>query len=287
MSTTATVTGAVSRRFVDVSGLRMHVAEAGAGQPVVLLHTVFQHGDAWREVIPRLAGRFRVICPDLRGCGWTDAPRRGYDKEALAADVLGLLDALGIDRAAVVGHSLGGFLGFLLALRHPDRVKRLVALGVGHPWPRPRDTLPSIHRNWYQAVAALGRGRGARAVAPWVLRGTSPTPEAWPDDRVWAYTARLADPRRAQAVSAMYRSLLGRELLSILRGRYRDMRLGPPTLLVVGSRDYFFPISTLSGWEPYAEDLRLEVVGGAGHFLPDEEPALVSATILRFLGGVA
>ena len=101
-----------SHRVVDLPGLRVHVAEAGRGDPVVLLHTVFEHWYAWRHVIPRLATRYRVICPDLRGCGWTDAPRHGYEKESLAADVVNLLDALGLDKVRLVGHSLGGLVAF-------------------------------------------------------------------------------------------------------------------------------------------------------------------------------
>lgn len=67
----------VEHRFVEVDGLRMHVAEAGVGEPLVLLHTSFEHWYAWRGVLPRLAERYHVICPDLRGCGWTDAPGDG------------------------------------------------------------------------------------------------------------------------------------------------------------------------------------------------------------------
>jgi hypothetical protein len=85
----------VSHRFVQAGRLRTHVAEAGAGRPVLLLHGQFQHWYAWREVIPALAARYRVICPDLRGHGWTETPRSGYRTAELAADVLALLDALG------------------------------------------------------------------------------------------------------------------------------------------------------------------------------------------------
>ena len=80
----------VEHRYVDAGGLRMHVAEAGEGEPVLALHGWPQHWYLWREVIPRLAPHARVIAPDLRGFGWSGVPAGGYDKETMARDVLTL-----------------------------------------------------------------------------------------------------------------------------------------------------------------------------------------------------
>jgi|SRR5215212_3773769 pimeloyl-ACP methyl ester carboxylesterase len=80
----------VDHHFLELPGLRMHVAEAGSGIPVLLLHGFPQHWWEWRKVIPALAEQFRVICPDLRGAGWTAAPRRGYTRDRLLADVVAL-----------------------------------------------------------------------------------------------------------------------------------------------------------------------------------------------------
>ena len=96
----------VEHRFVDVNGLRMHVAEAGEGEPLVMLHGWPQHWYEWRHLIGPLSETRRVICPDLRGLGWTDAPPGGYEKENLASDVLALLDELGVDRFDLMGHDL-------------------------------------------------------------------------------------------------------------------------------------------------------------------------------------
>src|SRR5262245_54016411 len=85
----------VEHRFVAIEpGLRLHVAEAGAGEPLLLVHGWPQHWWAWRKIIPRLAAHHRLICPDLRGFGWSDAPPTGYAKEQLADDLINLLDAL-------------------------------------------------------------------------------------------------------------------------------------------------------------------------------------------------
>ena len=78
----------VTHRFVDVRGARLHVAEAGDGDPVVLLHSFPQHWYAWRHVAPLLAGQYRLIIPDWRGFGWSEAPPRGYDTASRAADIV-------------------------------------------------------------------------------------------------------------------------------------------------------------------------------------------------------
>src|SRR3954462_2715481 len=99
----------VSHAAVDVGGLRLHYAEAGGGEPLVLLHGWPQHWWEWRHVIAPLAERYRVICPDIRGLGWSEGRGIGarmddYSLRALTADLVGLLDALGLDRVRLVGH---------------------------------------------------------------------------------------------------------------------------------------------------------------------------------------
>ena len=212
----------VEHRFVETGGLRMHVAEAGSGEPVVLLHTSFAHWYAWRHVIPALAKRYRVICPDLRGCGWTAAPAQGYDKETMADDVLRLTDALELNRFRLVGHGLGGLIGFLVALRAPERVSQYLAIGIAHPWPRfDARFVTGLWRGWYQVVVStpvvgsLTLRRGHRLLG-WVLSGS-------PD--VEEYRAALREPERARATSLMYRTFLARELVPLVRGRYRSVRL--------------------------------------------------------------
>ena len=106
------------------------MAEAGSGVPVLLLHGFPQHWWEWRKVIPALAERFRVICPDLRGAGWSSATRLGYTRDQLLADVVALLDALGLDGVHLLTHDYGALLGYQLCLRHPERVRRHPSLSI-------------------------------------------------------------------------------------------------------------------------------------------------------------
>ena len=151
----------VRHRWIDVGGVRLHVAEAGAGPPLILLHGWPQHWWCWRHLIPRLAGTHRVLAPDLRGWGWSDAPPGDYAKATFAADVVALMEAEGIDRAGLIGHDWGGYAAFLLALDHPDRVERLVCLDIVPPWrahPRPRHLAAPLLLSYQALLATPGLG---------------------------------------------------------------------------------------------------------------------------------
>jgi pimeloyl-ACP methyl ester carboxylesterase len=271
----------VDHEIVETSRLRMHVARAGeAGPPLVLLHGWPQHWYAWRHVIPRFAERYRVLCPDLRGLGWTEAPSRGYEKENLAIDILALLDALELPRVFLIGHDWGAHAGFLLCLREPRRVERFVALNDIHPWlrPSPRDALHAW-RLWHQVVLA------APVVGAWLLRHRPAFVKglirAWSAKDVWneaeldVFASSLTEPGRARASTQYYRTFLLRELLPTLAGRYRDYRLQTPTLLLFGADDGVIRPHQVRGYERHADHMRLELIPGVGHFTAEEASDLV------------
>jgi pimeloyl-ACP methyl ester carboxylesterase len=277
----------VDHKIVETSRLRMHVARAGeAGPPLVLLHGWPQNWYAWRHVIPRFAERYRVICPDLRGLGWTEAPSDGYDDESLASDVLALLDALQLPRVFLIGHDWGLQAGIRLCLRAPDRIERFVALNDVHPWSRPslRDALHAW-RFWYIAVLA------APAVGGWLLRNRPgfvrllirswSARNVWTDQDLDGFAERLREPQRARASVEYYRTLL-REL-PLVAGRYRNPTLRTPTLLLFGADDGVVRPHQLRGYEGHADDMRVELIPGVGHFTAEEAPELVvEQTIKHF-----
>jgi pimeloyl-ACP methyl ester carboxylesterase len=145
-----------------------------------------------------------VLVPDLRGFGWSDAPRGDYAKSTLAADVLALLDAEGISEVRILGHDWGAYVAFLLALEHPSRVERLVALDIAPPWPgrpRPRHlALPWVGA--YQALLATPRlgawsltsnGQFIRSI----IRAASGPRANWTDDELDIYADVQREPVRA------------------------------------------------------------------------------------------
>jgi pimeloyl-ACP methyl ester carboxylesterase len=280
----------VSHRFVDAGGLRMHVAEAGEGDPLVMLHGWPQHWYEWRHQIPELAKRYRVICPDLRGFGWSDAPPAGYEKESLAADVVRLLDALGLERVRLAGHDWGGWTGFLVSMRHPERVERYLALNIPPPWGKlDLRTVANMWRFWYQALlASPGLGRWVVRNRPefvrFLLKGSARGKEIWSEEELEAFSEPLREEARANATVQLYRTFLTRELPKLSRGAYESLRLTVPTLLLFGTDDFAISTALLRGYEPYADDMVLELVPDCGHFIAEERPQLVTERALDFFG---
>lgn len=275
----------VTHRMVDIGGLSLHVAEAGRGEPMVLLHGWPQNWYVWRQVIPELARRYHVYAPDLRGFGWSDAPASGYQKEQFATDMLGLMDELNIGPVRLVGHDWGGFTGFLMCLREPDRFQGYLALNIVTPWINPGAALRNLHRSWYQLAMASGLGgRLLMARPPWLngfLRRGAVNPAAWTEADMDVYLDRLAQPERAHASVQVYRELLLREGPAWLAGRYAGHRLEVPTLMLFGEADIAISTSMLMGFEEHADDMRLELVPGVGHFIADERPDLVVEAAIR------
>jgi pimeloyl-ACP methyl ester carboxylesterase len=274
----------VQVRHRDVAlpdGTRLHVAEAGAGPPLVLLHGWPQHWWAWRRVLPALAAEHRVLCPDLRGLGWSDAPPGAYTKEGWAEDVVVLLDALGLDRVALAGHDWGGLVALLVALRAPQRLTSVAALSIIHPWPRPpRPSARALAPLGYQlALAAPGGGerllRHVPAFVRTLIRRGSHEATRWTDAELDVYAQALRRPAHARATSAIYRTFLLRELRPMAAGRYAGRRLHVPVLMLTGEADPVIGPAALAGLAAHADDARTEVIARAGHFLPEEQPDAV------------
>lgn len=279
----------VEHRWVPARGLRFHVAEAGSGDDAVLmLHGWPQHWYEWRHLMPALAasGR-RALAMDLRGFGWSDAPRDGYEKENLVDDVLAVLDELGLERVKLVGHDWGGWVGFLLCLRAPERFERFMPLNIPHPWVRMRNALPHAGRLLYQQLI----------VAPWIgylahrrrhfvrlaLRSGGADASFWEEATLATFADKLAEPARARAAVQMYRTFNLHELRPILRGRYADQRLTVPTRMLFGTDDAAIHTDLLAGWQKHADEMEVELVPDCGHFIADQRPDLVAERALAFL----
>lgn len=274
----------VTHRYVTVNGVRYHYVEAGQGEPLVLIHGFPQNWYMWRKLIPELSKHYRVIALDMRGAGWTEAPPDGYGKEQLADEVAAFMDAVGAPRARVMAHDWGGFIGFMLALRHPSKVSKYLAMDIATPWPNAK-ALPDAWRLLYQPVLGAPTLGAALLRRPSVIKAMlelASTNDTWTAQDFEAFSAPYRDPAHAAAGSAMYRTFLSRELLPWARGAYRNARLEPSTLLLVGEHDAVIPPELIEGYERHSRDMRAEYVPGAGHFLPEERPDVVLARALAF-----
>jgi pimeloyl-ACP methyl ester carboxylesterase len=273
----------IRHRYIDTGRLRMHVAETGTGSPVLLLHGWAKHWYMWRHVMPLLNNSHRLIAVDLRGAGWSDAPRSGYRTTDLVDDLRALLDALGLERVAFVGHDRGAALAFQLALADPDRVSHVVAMNELHPYIDLRRMVRNLWRyGWTPFVETPLLGRFVLAHVPffiraWLRLGVADR-SSMPADAVAAYVDVLRQPAIARAGEQLMYQFAYKEFLPMLR-HTETRRLRPPTLVLAGRVDRFTPPTMLGD----AANLRVEVVDDAGHHLPEECPELVAGRIRAHL----
>ena len=283
----------VTHREVEVPGARLHVAEAGEGPPVLLLHGWPQHWWVWRKVIPALAEERRLVCPDLRGFGWSEAPAGPYEITELAGDMVALLDALELDEVDLIGHDWGGYAGFLLCLDVPDRIRHYLALGIVHPWfEPPKPTPAALQRSAYQVLLASPLlGESVLHFLPGFVklalrRGAHPDMR-WSEAELDCYAESFRSRGHALASSHVYRSFLTRELPRLKKGHYRSRRSTVPTRILAGEADPVIRADILAGFEPYADDMSVEEIGGCGHFIAEERPDVVIERARELFGPVS
>ena len=276
-SRTMPETAGVEHRDVDVNGVRLHVAEAGDGDPLLLLHGWPQHWWQWRHLIGPLSERYRVLAPDFRGLGWSEAPERGYSIWDLRDDVLGLMDALDVERARIVGHDWGALAGYLIALERPNRVERLVTMGSVHPWSAIGSNPLIFLRPWHIYLLASPAGEAIARRLPsfllrhWRGRGAFTAAEAR------TYLERCTP----SATHQRYRSIVTREIPYFVR-RQRTLRLEVPTLALQGEADRLMA-GIPDSFREFAPAMQWARLPGVGHFPAEEAPDTTLALVSTFL----
>lgn len=261
---------------IEINGAALAYDEAGDGTPVVLLHAGIADRRMWREQVPALAARHRVIAVDLRGYGESELPTGPF---AHHDDVAGLLDALGLPRAALVGCSFGGAVAIDTALAHPDRVAALALFGTavsGNEWSEETEDL------WDDLVGETDpedfAASAAGEVRFWVVG-----PSRRPED-VDPALIRFAEEmdQRALAAELALSAVDVLELDPPAIERLGELRV--PVLVAAGAADV--PdigrlADRIAAEAPGA--VRLPDVPDAGHLLPLERPDAVNPALLDFL----
>jgi pimeloyl-ACP methyl ester carboxylesterase len=267
------------RSYVDARGVRFHVTESGPadGRPVLALHGWPQHHWAYRDLLADPPAGLRIIAPDLPGYGWSGPAPHKWAMEDVAADVLALLDALGLDRVLLVAHDWGAYVGYIMVLGEPERFDGYLVMNMAHPWLSSRTVLPHVWRFWYQLpLATFGVPVQQRTgfVERVILgRGSRMDREA---ARVFA--ERFRDPVCAKAGRDTYRTFLLREIPGGARNP-ETRRATVPIRALFGVHDAALHPSLVAPETANADDYTLETVD-CTHFIVDERPDLVRAKLI-------
>ncbi|HQR44579.1 MAG TPA: alpha/beta hydrolase [Thermoanaerobaculia bacterium] len=277
-------------REVEANGVRLHVAEAGTGPLVLLLHGFPEFWYAWRHQLPALAAAgFRAVAPDLRGYNLSEKPPgiASYAVEKLAADVAALVTALGEESAFVVGHDWGGALAWYLPLLHPGRVRRLAILNAPHPAAFRRELKRSAAQRkrssyilffqlpWLPERAIRKDDFGQLAK---MLRRDPVRAGAFSADDVARYQEALSRPGALTAALNWYRAALRHPPRLPRERRTIDV----PTLVVWGGKDRYLGPALAEGLERWVPDLVVERLPDASHWVPADAPERVNELLIRF-----
>lgn len=258
--------------FADSQGLSIHFTDTGAGPPIVLGHSFLYSGEMWREQLPVLATRHRVLNLDLRGHGRSGEVRQPFSLYDAVADVVAVLDELGIEKATWCGLSIGGMVALRAALTCPQRVGALILLDTD------AGAESALHRFRYAALGLGVRVTGARPFAAPIAR------------LMFGATTRRQNPGlvgqwkdhvptlHVPSVLHGLRAILSRDSLLACLPQIRI-----PALVMVGEEDRTLPPVLSQRIHDLLPDSRLVRIPGAGHLAALEQPAVVNREILEFL----
>lgn len=301
---TVRIPGPWAHRDVSANGISLHIAEAGRGPLVLLLHGFPEFWWAWHRQLTTLsAAGYRAVAVDLRGYGDSDKPPRGYDGWTLSGDVAGLIRALGETKAHLVGHAWGGMIAWTVAALHPRLVASVSAVSAPHPLALRAAVRTSAFRRSGNQAAAIAQVFGAQVpIAPErrLVADDAASVEQllgrWGAPQ-WTATDDFADvarhDRAAMLVSGVAHSALEYfrwAMRSQLRGDGRrfaaelDRRLTMPALQVHGAADPYLLESTALASRPWlTPKVTHRSLADVGHFPHHEAPDTVGELLLAFL----
>jgi pimeloyl-ACP methyl ester carboxylesterase len=297
-SSTVLVDGPWTHRSVQANGIALHIAEAGTGPLVLLLHGFPQFWWAWHQQLIDLADAgYRAVAVDLRGYGASDKTPRGYDAPNLAADIAALVPALGESDAVVVGTDIGGLLAWTMAATHPQVVRSLVVVGAAHPL-RLRSALrrdPQQRRASRYALRTFQLPRRPEHLLGTDGQWVRELFDTWTGPR-WRGTpgyvadvARYAQAMRIHPVyfcAAEYFRWLVRSVPRKDGRRFADSLRRPvtaPVLQLHGDFDSCVLPATAQGSGQFVTGrYEWRVLDGVGHFPHNEVPELVSGELIRW-----
>lgn len=285
----STATAKIVDGKVDVNGVRYHYLLAQGdkkGTPVVLLHGWGSTSYMWRYVMPQLVARgYTVLAPDLRGLGDTSKPATGYDKANVAEDIRALVAKLNLGpQVNVVGHDMGGMVAYAYAAQHPDEVRTLAILDVPLPGIEPWDQLVQTPRTWHfhfysvQDVPEMLIAGHELEYLKWFHNSEAVNARAFTNEVEETYAREYAMPGALRAGFEYYRAF-PQDVKA--NQAFSATKLTMP-VLGIGGAGSFGPIIG-DHLRHVATNVEAINVQGSGHWVAEEQPAVVTGALLRFL----
>ena len=264
---------------LEMNGVRFNVIIEGQGPDVILLHGFPDSSYLWRNQIPVLVqAGYRVIAPDLRGFGQTEAPvgKANYKLDTLIKDVTGLMDSLGIKKASLIGHDWGAILGWFVTIEHPELVERYIALSVGHPTSFKKGGVEQKLRSWYAyafqpPVIPEIMTRSFNWLLARFLTQNHPETGHWIED--------LSRPGRLTAGMNWYRA----NIMRVLFGNHRHVRV--PVFGIWSSGDIFLTERQMKLSTLYVDaSWRYERIDNSSHWIQMDAPERLNKLLIDYLG---
>ncbi len=280
-------------RLADVA---LHLRIGGSGSPLLLLHGYPQTHVMWHKVAPLLAQHFRVICPDMRGYGDSDAPPSDpahltYAKRTVALDLVALMDHLGFSNFMVAGHDRGGRVLHRLLLDHPERISRAAMLDIvptRHIFKTINQQMATIYEHWFFLIQPDGLperliGKDPDYYLTHKLRRWSANPRAFTPAAMAEYLRCFRRPEIIHATCEDYRAAASIDLEQDEASL--DQKIECPLLVLWGEKGAMEKnYDVLKVWGDYATQVQGNSLP-CGHFLPEEAPAATAQSLIAFLKG--
>lgn len=269
---------------LDLNGERVAYVDEGSGEVLLLLHGMAGSSQTWRSVIKPLSRQFRVIAPDLPGHGESTKPRSDYSLGAFAVLLRDLLDELGVTRATIVGHSLGGGVAMQFLYQHPDYAQRLILIGSGGLGPDVGLTLRLLSAPGAELIMPIIAPRQVLAagerVWSWLRKAGIEAPRG---EEIWRSYSTFSDAPTRQAFLRTLRSVVDYRGQAVSALNRLNTKTELPIMAIWGDRDAIIPVKHAYAAQQARPDIRLEVLAGVGHFPQVERPAQVVELIEDFI----
>ncbi|MGF6229208.1 haloacetate dehalogenase [Inquilinus ginsengisoli] len=278
-------------QMIELPEATLRVRHGGSGPPALLLHGHPRTHATWHRVAPLLAAEHTVVCPDLRGFGRSSKPadtpdHAGSSKRAKARDCVALMQRLGFDRFAIVGHDRGAYTAFRAAMDHPDRISHLAVL----------DAVPILEalercdarfaQAWWHWFFFGQKSKPERAILADPDAWYSATAEQMGAEAYADYREAIHDPETVHGMIEDYRAGLGIDREHDAEDRRAGRRIECPTLALWSQRDDLEELygDVLAVWRPWARDLTGHGLD-CGHHMAEEVPEALADALRRFLKG--